>query len=85
MQILYGEDTDVSSDSYPNQYVKANAVTNWSRVVSIRVSLLIRSILPTEMVAVSQEDFEGIAIAADRHTRRKITSVIHMRNMGAIQ
>jgi len=87
MQILYGLDSDTPSDSYPNQYVKADTIadSDWSRVVSIRISLLIRSILPTDLVAVSQQDFEGIAIPADRFTRRQITSVIHMKNMGAIQ
>jgi type IV pilus assembly protein PilW len=46
MQILYGEDTPVSGiyDGWANYYVPANNVVNWEKVVSIRVSLLLRSL-----------------------------------------
>ena len=46
MQILYGEDTDMSCvtgmspDFSPNYYVTANSVVKMCRVVSIRISLL---------------------------------------------
>ncbi len=41
LQIVYGEDTD--ADRIVNNYVAANAVTNWANIVSVSVSLLVRS------------------------------------------
>lgn len=46
MQILYGEDTDAAGSAnsgLPNRYVTAAQVTNWDNVVSVRLSLLLRS------------------------------------------
>ena len=40
MQVQYGVD-DVPVDGYANVYVTANNVTNWDRVVAVRVSLLV--------------------------------------------
>lgn len=42
MQILYGIDSD--ADDVANRYVLESNVTNWSDVVSIRVSLLVNSV-----------------------------------------
>lgn len=44
MQILYGVDTDTPQDFVPNNYVIAPSVTNWARVVSVRVDLLVVTI-----------------------------------------
>lgn len=41
MQIVYGVDTD--NDGAVNAYVTANNVTDWTRVLAVRVSLLLRS------------------------------------------
>jgi type IV pilus assembly protein PilW len=41
MQFLYGLDTD--GDEIPNQYLTADQVTDWARVVCVRVALLTRS------------------------------------------
>ena len=38
MQVLYGEDTD--GDQSPNEYRTADAVTDWTQVVSLQVALL---------------------------------------------
>jgi type IV pilus assembly protein PilW len=38
MQVLYGEDTD--GDQSPNAYRTADAVTDWTQVVSLQVALL---------------------------------------------
>ena len=40
MQMLYGVDTD--GDEIPNQYLSADQISDWSRVVSIRIALLTR-------------------------------------------
>ena len=41
LQVLYGEDTD--DDGAPNQYLDANNVGDWSRVVSLEVGVLVQS------------------------------------------
>src|SRR4030095_1398247 len=41
LQMVYGEDTD--NDRIVNNYVAPNAVTNWANIVSVSVSLLVRS------------------------------------------
>lgn len=41
LQVLYGVDTD--NDLLANQYQAAGAVTNWNRVVSLSLALLVRS------------------------------------------
>ncbi|KOR30306.1 hypothetical protein TI04_06375 [Achromatium sp. WMS2] len=43
MQILYGVDTDVTANGAANQYLTATSVTDWTRVVSMRIYLLIAS------------------------------------------
>ena len=43
LQFMYGEDTD--NDFAPNAYVPANRVTDWAQVVSVKVSLLMRSVI----------------------------------------
>ena len=49
MQILYGEDTD--ADGTPNYYVSSTNVNNMNSVVSIQVSLVIRSIADNQVSA----------------------------------
>lgn len=43
LQLLYGVDLD--GDRVPEEYRKANAVTDWTRIVSVRVGLLAASSL----------------------------------------
>jgi type IV pilus assembly protein PilW len=42
MQILYGEDTD--NDLAANLYVNASKVTDFTKVVSVRIALLINTV-----------------------------------------
>jgi type IV pilus assembly protein PilW len=42
MQVLYGEDRD--DDQVANRYVSANQVGDWEDIVSVRLSLLMRSL-----------------------------------------
>ena len=47
MQILYGEDTDAEGKpghGYPNRYVRADEVTDWSQVVAVRIAVLASSV-----------------------------------------
>lgn len=82
MQIMYGEDT-TGSDSVADTYVDANTVANWDNVVSVRVSMLIRSV----------EEYGGDTDGAtyqllgnsvgpfnDRRRRRVFTTTVDVRN-----
>lgn len=80
MQIVYGEDTD--ADGTPNYYVPAGtAGLNMAQVVSVRVSLLIRSsddLLTSQPIAYT---YNGVATTpADRRLRRVFSSTITLRN-----
>jgi type IV pilus assembly protein PilW len=79
MQVLYGEDT--SNDNTPDYYVPANNVVDMAKVVSIRVSLLIRT---TENNLASQAltyTYNGSTTTpSDRRLRRIFTSTIGLRN-----
>lgn len=75
MEILYGEDT--SQATLPecpddgcsvDNYVDADAVTNWNRVVSVRVELSMRT---TET---------GVSTGGDGRIRRTFTTTIAVRN-----
>jgi type IV pilus assembly protein PilW len=80
MQILYGEDTD--NDGTPNYYLPAgSAGLNMDQVVSIRVSLLARTLddnIATQ--AVPYTIFGVQTIPADLRIRRVFTSTIAVRN-----
>lgn len=79
LQILYGEDTSqVSLATCPEDgcsvdaYVTADAVANWNRVVSVRITLTMRTI---EDNLATEEDAAG-----DRRIRRNFTTTIAVRN-----
>ncbi|MDT8385074.1 MAG: PilW family protein [Gammaproteobacteria bacterium] len=71
MQISYGEDTD--GDRTANVYVDANAVTDMTQVVSVRLSFIVRSI--EDNVATSTD-----ATYNDRRLRRTFSTTITIRN-----
>ena len=79
--MLYGEDTN--NDRQVDTYVKANSVSDWTAVLSIRVGLLLRSV----------DEFGGatdnqtyrvldatIGPAADRRQRLVLTTTATLRN-----
>ena len=85
MRVFYGEDTDVTTDGAANIYRAANTVADWSKVVSVRIGLLVRT--PDE----SGGDFDtktydvagatvDPTITDDRRERRVFTSIIQLRN-----
>lgn len=43
MQLLYGIDVASDDDLFANRYIKANAVTDWGQVVSVKIGLLMAS------------------------------------------
>ncbi len=80
LQILYGEDTD--NDGTANRYLPAASVgLDMNRVVSVRVSLLLRTRgdgLATQPTAYA---FNGQQVTpTDRRLRRVFTSTIALRN-----
>ena len=88
MQIVYGEDTAPTNGS-ADVYELPAAVTDWSRVVSIRIGLLART--PNE----TGQDIDGKTYSllgdagtsddydntADKNQRRMFNSTIQVRNM----
>jgi len=82
LQLLYGEDTD--EDGVPNQYVAAHFVSDWSAVITVRVTIVVNSIddvggssVPTHGCTVQHcNDNE----ATDGLLRRTFTQTMQLRN-----
>jgi type IV pilus assembly protein PilW len=91
MQVLYGEDTN--SDGIANRYVTANAA-NMANVVSVRVSLLLRSdnnIASSKQTTYDYDDHQIDAYngahskdADDLRVRRVFNTTIKIRNRGIL-
>lgn len=103
MQILYGVDTDTAllTDGDPDVYLTAAGVnelpaaTGWPRVVSVRLSLLLRTVdLPNQTTETTQDTGSyiltgatpdtgtTIVVAPDRQRRRVFNTTIRLRNRG---
>lgn len=81
MQIVYGEDTNAPADNIANYYVSANTVVNWANVVSIRISLVIRSMTDNLAAQPLAYAYNGATITpTDRRLRQVFTSTIALRN-----
>jgi type IV pilus assembly protein PilW len=89
MQILYGEDTDADSDGAngdgtANRYVPiGTASLDIDRVVSVRLSLLARSLNNNLTTEPSPYTFNGTAVtpgATDKYLRKVFTTTITLRN-----
>jgi type IV pilus assembly protein PilW len=95
MQILYGEDTDMtfpalplnappstSGDGSANRYLPANLVGDMRRVVSVRIGLVL--ITAENNLAITPQVYTGLdglpATAPDRRLRRVFSSTIQLRN-----
>ncbi len=90
MQLCFGEDTDTPIDRVVNVYRPANAVANWANVVSVRVTLLMRSL--EDGIATAPQAYgidrncDGAVDAAetltptDRRVRRAFTNTFSVRN-----
>lgn len=82
MQILYGE--DVNGDLAADRYLDATAIgSNMTNVVSVRLSLLMRSLdeIATEPVTYT---FNGVTTTpADRFLRRVFSTTVTLRNRAA--
>lgn len=84
MQITYGEDTD--GDRTADVYRDANAVFDWSAVVSARIHLLLRSNDNNLSDAPLDYVFNGATVAgsslptSDHYLRREFTATVAVRN-----
>jgi len=77
MQIEYGEDTN--ADNAPDYYVKANSVADWSKVISVRISLLART--REDNLTESPKTYTiGGASFTDKRISRVYTTTILLRN-----
>ncbi|WP_260295702.1 PilW family protein [Sedimenticola hydrogenitrophicus] len=97
LQVVYGVDTSATEDGAPDTYMTATAIAaaitggsatvNWTRVVSARVSLLMRTgetnLTQSAQVYTYDHDGDGVATsqtAADKRIRRVYTATINLRN-----
>lgn len=82
MQIEYGVAT--GANMIASDYLAANAVTDWTKVVSVRFSLLLQSIdgnVVASSGAASQVlNFNGAAVPADGRLRQVFGSSVAIRN-----
>jgi type IV pilus assembly protein PilW len=80
MQIQYGIDTD--GDNVPEQYADATAGTNWTQVVSARITLLMRSLENTNSPAYSFSAGGTTKNYAAGPLRKEFVSTVQIRNRG---
>jgi len=87
VQITYGRDTTTpDADGVVNDYVTANQVTDWSRVVAVRISVLVRAADPLEAgtTAPSQGVVNGVTVhyptTGAKYDRRVFTTTVAVRN-----
>jgi hypothetical protein len=88
MDIVYGLDTSSPPDGIADSYVSANAVADWSQVVSVRISLLV--VGQDAAVTAGQQTYvlrdtngDGtldVQTAPDSRLRQVFTSTIALRN-----
>jgi len=85
MQILYGEDT--TGNSLADQYITMNEVTNMANIVTVRVSMLMRSIESVKVAgATTVKLINGVSVSSmnDRNIRFVVTSTFKIRNRGVL-
>jgi len=85
LQVRYGVDTDTfpPGDNFANRYVTAPA--DMSRVKSLRIELLVRSLannITSGEVPYTLEGTETTPVAGDRHLYKVMTNTITLRNKG---
>lgn len=80
LQLEYGVDTDDDAKASANEFVAASTVADWSKVVAVRISALVRSGDDGLRTAAAALIFNGKSTATDRHLRQVYTSVVQLRN-----
>lgn len=82
MQVYYGEDLD--NDGVANRYVEANNVANMDNVVSVRISLLLRTMDNISSAAQTYTYDDTETTAGDRRIHRIFNTTIKIRNRGLL-
>ncbi|MES9937444.1 MAG: PilW family protein [Sedimenticola sp.] len=91
LQILYGIDSSADADMTPDNYVKADAVIDWKRVVAVQIWVIASTHEPlrgfTDEAAYGSESYpiggeENVAIptGAEEKYRVVLSSTIQLRN-----
>jgi type IV pilus assembly protein PilW len=84
MHITYGVATDAEPDFIPNSYELAEKVTDWEKVVSVRVELLLASIednvIKDKQVYTFPSDAEDPTTAEDFRLRQIFSTTVAIRN-----
>jgi len=89
MQILYGINVDQDIRNTVDAYIPADLVTEFSKVISIRISLLMQSVEDGSVPAAQAYTFDGVLydgasgngnLPVDNRVRRVFTSTIGLRN-----
>jgi type IV pilus assembly protein PilW len=88
MDVYYGLDTSVPADGIADSYVRADAVANWTQVVSVRIALLVvgqdaNATTGTQSYILRDTNNDGTLDrqnAADTRLRQVFTSTIALRN-----
>jgi type IV pilus assembly protein PilW len=80
--VQYGVDTDAAIGRSADLFLAAGDVVDWSQVVSVRISLLMRSKLANAAQGAQSYAFNGVtAIAApDQRLRRPFNVTVQLRN-----
>lgn len=83
LRFAYGEDTDATSDKVANIYRGASSVSNWNRVISVRVGLLAATtanVDPNTDTRVYTLANDSAGPYNDKKRRRVFSSTIQLRN-----
>ena len=82
IQFVYGE--DLNADGVADHYVNSEDVSNWDEVVSVNITILVRSLKPvaTANTARSYQLSEDAVINTnDRYLRSVFTATVRLRNV----
>ncbi len=90
MQVLYGENTNNDNNNAADRFVPADQVSNWSKVVSLRITLLVQSLEDNLVPTPQAFTYNGViyngtsgngALPPDGRLRRVFTTTINLRNV----
>jgi type IV pilus assembly protein PilW len=81
LEVRYGLDS-AGADARVDEYATADAVTDWSQVVTVAVALLVRSPEPYGEPDPRQYDLLGVKVGPinDRYQRQVFTATVALRN-----
>jgi len=83
MRFAYGEDTDATGDKVPDFYGNPSSISNWRKVQSVRVGLLVATTSNVDQnVDTRTYDLAGNTAGPynDKQRRRAFNSTIQLRN-----